>query len=622
MLRPAFPTLERWLDRPRNAHLALLLLGLLAFGVRLAHVLASRASPLFDSPQMDALFHVEWARAIASGSEFRDGPYFRAPLYPWFLGVVFALFGEGLLLPRVLQAGMGAASCLLTYRLGRELFGGSSGLLAGVLLAVYWPAVFYDGELLLEVLAVPLYLGGLTATLAHLRSGRTSRALAAGALFGLSAVCRPNVLLFLPPLAVYLGLSRRARGRSWRAAALFSLGVLLPIAPVTAVNALEGDRVLVSYQAGVNLWIGNHPGADGSTAIAPGTRADWWGGFEDTHAQAEAAEGRDLRPSEISRHYVVRTAEAIRADPGRWARLMLFKLRLFLMDWELGNNEEPRFLVERYSPWLAALPLSFGLLLGLASAGLCTLSRSRGPHVPPLAFAAIYALSVVLFFVNARFRLPVVPILAVYGAQGALACVADLRGRRLARAGLLSSWVLGVAVVSRMLVPGDVPRNSTSNGWLILGQTALRDGDLDQASSHLDRALDLWSESPVALEAIAATGHALFRAERFGEAAAAFARARRGRPRDFDLLYSQASSELAAGHPDRALPLFQRALEVPEPEPGPEAERFLYEAFGRAITLLEAREAPRRALELANRMVTRFPNDATARAVRARLAGE
>ena len=85
-----FPGLEARLAQARLERLLLLLLFALALGLRVAHVLAYRASPLFEEPQMDALYHVEWARALAAGREYQDGPYFRAPLYPWLLGAVFA----------------------------------------------------------------------------------------------------------------------------------------------------------------------------------------------------------------------------------------------------------------------------------------------------------------------------------------------------------------------------------------------------------------------------------------------------------------------------------------------------------------------------------------------------
>ena len=58
------------------------------------HLLQLRHNdPLFLSPQMDALYHHEWALAIAAGREFIADAFFRAPLYPYFLGLLYKLFG-------------------------------------------------------------------------------------------------------------------------------------------------------------------------------------------------------------------------------------------------------------------------------------------------------------------------------------------------------------------------------------------------------------------------------------------------------------------------------------------------------------------------------------------------
>ena len=74
--------------------------------------------------------------------------------------------------------------------------------------------------------------------------------------------------------------------------------------PISAYNRIVGeDWVLIASQAGVNLWIGNNPESDGSTAIVPGTRGGWWEGYHDSIALAEAEAGRTLSASGVSRHY-------------------------------------------------------------------------------------------------------------------------------------------------------------------------------------------------------------------------------------------------------------------------------------------------------------------------------
>ena len=103
-------SVSRWND-PKTARYVLSGILILAFALRLAYALQMQANPYFDAPVMDPLYHVEWARAFASGETFDPGqPFFRGPLYPWFLGCVFSVFGEDMLIPRILQAGLGTAT--------------------------------------------------------------------------------------------------------------------------------------------------------------------------------------------------------------------------------------------------------------------------------------------------------------------------------------------------------------------------------------------------------------------------------------------------------------------------------------------------------------------------------
>ena len=65
-----------------------------AFALRVWFVLAMEAHPPHQVPILDSAFHVDWARALAAGREYAplaDRPFFRAPLYAWFLAGLFTL---------------------------------------------------------------------------------------------------------------------------------------------------------------------------------------------------------------------------------------------------------------------------------------------------------------------------------------------------------------------------------------------------------------------------------------------------------------------------------------------------------------------------------------------------
>lgn len=486
--------------------LALLVVILVAAcAIRVAHVLAMRDFGDFDQPQMDAAYHVEWARAFARGERFQPGPFFRAPLYPWLLGTLLGVFGDGLLVPRLVQALLGTLGVGLIWAIGRRAFGPRVGLLAAFFLAFHWVSVFFDGELLLETLAVPLYLAGLWLTLKADADGRPRTALAAGIAWGLGALTRPNVLPILPLLWVWLWW-RRGRQRGAALAIACALGSAAMIAPISAYNALSGhDRVLIASQGGVNLWIGNNPQADGSTAIVPGTREDWWGGFDDAVALAERAEGRELAPSEVSRHYTRKALSFALEQPRAWLTLIGRKLRWLAMDWELGNNEEPRFLAERYSPIGAWTGCGFGALLALAGAGVWSARKRSLATWPLLAFVVVYAVTIVLFFVNARFRLPVVAVLTLYASLGAWSIVDAVRARRWVAAFALVLAVGGIFALSRALVPGGARSTSISNGHLMLGHAAARRGAWQEAHDEYASSVAASERNWVALRGLAAS---------------------------------------------------------------------------------------------------------------------
>jgi len=225
---------------------------------------------------MDELYHDQWARAVVEGRSFIEGPYFRAPLYPYFLAAVYAVFGHGYVVPQVAQCLIGSASCGLVFLIGRQAFGRTVGAVAGFAAASYWMLIYFDNELLLPVLDVFFDLLLIGQLLPAARTPGLWTDLMAGLFLGLSAIVRPNALLFVPAVLTWVAVSDRAEWkRRLSHAACFWAGCALPILPVTSRNYLRGgDRVLIASQGGVNFYIGNNPRSDGMTAIVPDTPGD------------------------------------------------------------------------------------------------------------------------------------------------------------------------------------------------------------------------------------------------------------------------------------------------------------------------------------------------------------
>ena len=421
----------------------------LALSVRLAYMIQTMAGPLFDVPQTDARWHAEWARQIAEGRWSSDKPLFRAPLYPLFLAGAYRLTGDSFTGARVIQHVLGAVSCVLVVLLGRRVFDARVGWIAGVVCALYAPLVYFENELLIPPLAIVLFLSMWLLLAAALERPAWPRWLGAGVLLGLCAITRPTFLALAPLVALWTLLAPRAT-RGWRLrgvdTALLTAGTLAAILPVTLHNRFAGGEwVLIGTQGGVNFVIGNHPGADGKTAVAFTPREweyhneyvdnVWW----TSRVNAEMLAGRHLSEAEVSNFWYRQGANFWRRYPGDALRLLMRKAYYLLNGFEIESNRS-MYLDRLWSPLAVALLSSeqawiaypFGLLGPLAIIGL--LWRRRAGPMPDLLRAAVlvYALVIIAFFVTGRFRAPLVPLLALFAADAAARLFDAARARHYA----------------------------------------------------------------------------------------------------------------------------------------------------------------------------------------------
>src|SRR3954470_5484830 len=122
--------------------------------VRLVHVWQLRSSPFFATLMGDSRSYDEWARQIAGGDWLGHEVFYQAPLYPYLLGAIYTVAGRHLLLVRIIQALIGSLSCALLASAAARLFSPRTGIAAGLMLALYAPAIFFDGLLQKSVLDV------------------------------------------------------------------------------------------------------------------------------------------------------------------------------------------------------------------------------------------------------------------------------------------------------------------------------------------------------------------------------------------------------------------------------------------------------------------------------------
>lgn len=477
-----------------------LLLGL-ALWLRVDWHLAFRELPLYASPAIDEALHWQWAQDLAAGRGSPELPYFRAPLYPWGLGLLRAA-GLGIAGLRWAGTLLGLASLGLLAWTGRRWLGRGTGLALLALAGVSAGWIYYEPQLLLEHSVLFLLLAATTAWVWAQQRAPGAADCLFGLALGLAAITRPNALLLAPWALFLLWRLREQRSLRLRRLGWWTAGWLPPLALVALLNGWPGSGVLVASQGGVNLWIGNNPSADGRSAVLPGQGHAWE--RADASARAAAQVGRTLTPGEESAFYTGLARDWVQSHPAHAARLMLDKAALLLAPAELGNNTSPPVLARRRA-WMAALlPWSWWLLLLPGLAGLALgYPRHAGLRSWLIGALLLYGGSFLPFFITGRFRLPLLPLLALPAADW-LACAlshllrrpvagppppAPQRGRRLA---LVLALALPLAAAGWVRSGQGTAWERGRQGWQAfqLGNAWLRLQQPDSARASFREALE------------------------------------------------------------------------------------------------------------------------------------
>lgn len=617
--------------RPTRRELALLAAILLAGALlRGAYLHELRVDPMFHAPALDAEYHDYWARGLASGDwtppegkpdpRIASTPYFRPPGYPYALAAVRALAERSPTPPRLAQFALGLVTAAAAWWIARRWFGSVAGLTAAALSSVCWTTVYFEGQLLDPALMAFLAILAVIAAARLLDAPTPARALAAGAALGIGALVRPNVLLIVPVAALWVawiaGRSGNRRSRAAAAAALLA-GSLLAVAPAALRNRIVGGEwVLISSNAGINLYVGNNDGADAVNAAIPGIEAltgkGGWTLF-DWPSIVEALGrklGRPVGHAEASRIWSAEAWRWIGTHPGRFAGLTARRVALFWGAAELTEHDAR--LTRAAAPSLRWNPIGFPVVLGLAlfGAGVVVREGVRDPSRRAVAiliglFVAGWAASYTLFFYNARYRAPLVPLLAVVAGAGVASIVRAATERKLRAAGgggILATLLIGVLSIDWI---GPAPRRDDwlyqrGNAWRALGEL----GKAAEAYREVVRLAPSHARSWNELGALAAASGDPVSAERAFDAALA------ADPRLVDAMLNLGQLRAQQGRLSEAAGLFRRALAI-----RPEAIRARV-ALGTTLWLAGDREGALREYRAA---ATAAPDDPMVRAALARV---
>ncbi|UCC31125.1 MAG: tetratricopeptide repeat protein [Phycisphaerales bacterium] len=478
--------------------------GLVVFAVallvRFVYLYEVRTIPFFEFPMVDSRSYDQWGQRIASGDWWGDEVFYQAPAYPYLLGVIYSVAGHNLMLVHVVQIIMGAMSCVLIYLAGRRFFGERAGLAAGVLLALYAPAIFFDG--VIHKTGLGLFLTSLLLYLLARTLDRTTTVgfVLCGLASGVLALTRENMLLLIAVVPVWILLRTkdcRIKGRlGWTLGYL--AGAALVLVPVGFRNYSVGSVFAVTtFNVGPNFYFGNNPDANGLYEPLRHERQDPLFERQDAIDVAEQALGRELAPGEVSDYWFRRGMAFVTGQPVAWLRLMLRKVLLTWNRFEVPDTED----LYTYAEWSSLLGVlrtvfHFGVLAPLGIAGIVlSWPQWRRAWLLYLLLAFITA-GVAIFFVFARYRFPLVPVLVPLAGYACIESLAACRARRVRTLAVAAAFaVVAAFLVNRPMVPESAYRSvAFANLSIACGQA----GRMGDAERYLHRAIELYPDNAAA----------------------------------------------------------------------------------------------------------------------------
>ncbi len=435
---------------------------LLAIGLNGLFALYFMVDPLGRYPVLDGRENLAWARLIAAGG-LPPEPFYRALLYP----AVLAPLAKAGLLSGAAATVFGVVchllSAWLTGLIAMRIWQrGTAAWCAGLLYAGYPVAMWFSVQVLDISFAITLFLVAIWLLLRSGDEGRSRRAwwahlLAVGLVAGAAVLARPNFLpavILFPSLPILLhwgrGGSHRYLGVRGSAAVAVVLAAVLTSQGLLNLK-LGGEFRMMPWQGAYNLYAANRENANGKfyqqrvafDAVPEGMNTTR---MESEYLYNQAMDGAgDRSVSAMNAYWKERLFEEVAADPLRWIGLMGRKVFYVFNDWEQYNNLTYAFHNERFLP-LRWNPLGWGVLLLGALGGIVIgwpqMNKQRGMALASLA--AAYAAGLLLFFVSARFRLPLAPLLCVFA--GGLVFLSGTRLRALGWSRVLVLVLAGVGV--------------------------------------------------------------------------------------------------------------------------------------------------------------------------------
>lgn len=463
----------------QSQRIHLLLIILCATAVRVVYFFQFQDNPFFDyvSKNWDQGIYYEGGLAFAQGDWLAVAPKLDnhfSPIYQYFLGFLFLLFGQNIEVAWISQFLLGIFSTLLVYSIACKSFSRIAGLIAALLFTFYAPNWLYEGTFYRASLIIFLELATFRLLLEAGNHPNHFRLISSALILGLFMQVRSNNLLIFPLAFYYLWLRMNSLGKEkWPLLGGYILVVAMVCTPALLwVKEVRGQWGLYDKSGPENLLLSN--------TLDHSVRT-----YEHNETYQEVLKSIPLETGPII-NYVLQT---FWDHPLEFLFLYLKKTYYYFNNYEIPVTVN-FYLSQEFSPVLGlGIPFAFIAVMGILGALL--MWKRKGWTLLHSFFLAGF-LIFLPFLVLSRYRIYSVPFLCMFSGYFLVVTQEWFAEKNWKPIGFSLACVLGLSLIlkTNSLPEGKIRIDDLAN----MGSAYLNNGNVEddfQSFKYYQRAWKL-----------------------------------------------------------------------------------------------------------------------------------
>ena len=331
---------------------------------------------------------------------------FKPPLYPLFLAAIYTIWGRNFLVVGIIQAFLGTLTCLIIFQIGKMIFDEKIGLISALIFALYPYHIFQGTQVTDTTLFVFLTVLSILYLYKVTERSISRNTVIIGIIIGLAILCRPNMLSFIPFVAIWLWISFFPnKALALKTITIIFTFIILTVLPWTIRNYLvHRELVLLGTNGGYTFWQANNQFT--GKYIKMRSDLDPIAFNEDINWREKGV--HELSEVEQDKWFYREGMRFIYNHPFDFIRLSGLKF-LSLWSWYLYPSSESKLKNAIYT-------LTYGPLLVLAIAGIM-LTYNRWKQTSLLLFLFLsFTILYMVFYGKTIYRSPLDPFLCIFSA--------------------------------------------------------------------------------------------------------------------------------------------------------------------------------------------------------------